>query len=235
MNIAMSADGKIAFDNGHFEAFGSQEDRERLLVLRSEADAVMCGAGTVNDYPVNLGPGPKRFRQRRLRLGLNEYNLRVIISGSASLNPQAEIFRHRFSPIVVCVTTQATRTRCAALERAGAQIEVCGENEVDFVKALQRLRQHWGVRTLLCEGGGTVNDGMFRADLVDELNLTLCPWIFGGRLAPTLSDGLGHKLLAEANTFKLKSRRRMGDELFLVYQRKSGLRPGVTNPSTSHR
>jgi len=60
---------------------------------------------------------------------------------------------------------------------------------------------------------------LFRADVIDELHLTLCPKIFGGRTAPTIAGGQGAMSLANATLMKLKSLRRIGDELFVVYQR----------------
>jgi riboflavin biosynthesis pyrimidine reductase len=56
---------------------------------------------------------------------------------------------------------------------------------------------------------------------VDELHLTICPKIFGGRTAPTIADGLGFRQLADAARFQLKSSRRIGDEMFLVFGRPS--------------
>jgi riboflavin biosynthesis pyrimidine reductase len=81
------------------------------------------------------------------------------------------------------------------------------------------LRAEWNVRRLLCEGGGELNDALFRAGLVDELHLTLCPMIFGGRSAPTIADGPGCARLADAFAMRLQSSRRVGEELFLVYVR----------------
>ena len=83
------------------------------------------------------------------------------------------------------------------------------------------LREKWNVRRLLCEGGGELNDALFRAGLVDELHLTICPKIFGGRTAPTIAEGDGVPKLANAAQLKLKSMKRVGDELFVVY---SGVR-----------
>ncbi len=74
------------------------------------------------------------------------------------------------------------------------------------------------MKRLLCEGGGEINAALFREDLVDELYLTLSPKIFGGRNAPTMADGLGMELLADATRLKLKSKRRIGDEMFLNYK-----------------
>ena len=54
------------------------------------------------------------------------------------------------------------------------------------------------MKRLLCEGGGELNDALFRAGLVDEIHLTICPKIFGGRTAPTIADGLGCPRLSGA-------------------------------------
>jgi riboflavin biosynthesis pyrimidine reductase len=70
---------------------------------------------------------------------------------------------------------------------------------------------------LLCEGGGELNGALFRAGLVDELHLTVCPKIFGGRAAPTIADASGVSRLVNATHLELKSMKRVGDELFLVY------------------
>jgi riboflavin-specific deaminase-like protein len=219
VNMAMSADGKIATANRAVSSFGSRRDHEHLLALRATADAVMAGARTVSAHPVDLGPGPARFRRRRVRNGLAEYNLRVIVSGRGRIPPGARVFQRRFSPVIVLVSSRASLAARRRLRAAGARVKVCGRHEVNLRAALRWLRERWGVKRLVCEGGGELNDAMFRADLVDEVHLTLCPLVFGGRDAPTIADGPGYARLADARRFRLKSARRVGDELFLVYQR----------------
>ena len=219
LNVAMTADGKLAPANRVFVPFGSKRDRELLLALRARADAVMSGARTVDLSPINLGPGPARFRRRRLRQGLAEYNLRVVVSGSGTLDPNAAIFSHRFSPIVILTTERISKKRLANLYAVADEVKICGKKEVDFVAACQWLRRKWGVKRLLCEGGGELNEGLLRAGLVDEIYVTLCPLIFGGRTAPTLADGQGVQKLSEALCLSVQSRKRVGDELFLMYRR----------------
>jgi riboflavin biosynthesis pyrimidine reductase len=73
---------------------------------------------------------------------------------------------------------------------------------------------------LLCEGGGELNAALFAAGLVDEVNLTFSPVIFGGRTAPTMADGPGVQRLAEAARLRLASMKRVGEDRFLIYQRK---------------
>ena len=218
VNFAITADGKIAPANRVFKPFSSKADQELLMELRTRADAVMAGARTVDRYPVNLGPGGKQRREKRKKLGLSEYNLRVVVSGAGTLDPHAEIFKHRFSPIVVLVSERISNRDLRNLQACADEVKVCGRDEVDFVKALEWLRAQWKVKRLLCEGGGALNEALFRAGVVDELYVTISPVIFGGKDAPTLADGKGILHLADATRLKLKSYRRLGDEVFLVFR-----------------
>ncbi len=218
VNMAITADGKIATANRAVSSFGSKRDKEHLFELRATADAVMCGAGTINSGPVNLGPGSPKFRRMRTRRGLAEYNVRIITSGSGSVDPKAEIFKHTFSPIFILTTGRASENKLELLRKLATEIKSFGANEIDFRKALQWLRAKWGIKRLLCEGGGELNDALFRAGLVNEVHLTICPKIFGGRRAPTIAEGEGFAKLAEAAQLKLKSMQRIGDELFVVYE-----------------
>ena len=218
MNMAMTADGKIAASNRTVSFFGSRRDHEHLLELRATADAVMAGARTVDSADINMGPGSEKFRRLRIRRGLAEYNLRVIVSRTGSVNPNAEVFRHKFSPLIILTTGRATESKLKKLRALADDVKICGAKEINFSQALTWLRKRWDVKRLLCEGGGELNDAMFRAGLVDEINLTICPKIFGGRKSPTIADGNGFPKLSLAAPLKIKSMKRVAEELFLVYE-----------------
>jgi riboflavin-specific deaminase-like protein len=222
LNLAMSADGKITTASRGGESFSSPRDREHMLELRATVDAVMSGATTINAAAVTLGPGPAKYRRLRLKRGLEEYNLRVIVSGSGRIAPEAEIFRHRFSPLVILTTNKAGPGRIAALRKVADEVIICGRTRIGFLRAMQKLCRDWGVRRLLCEGGGELDDALFREDLVDELHLTVCPLILGGRDAPTIADGEGAKDLAAATRLQVASAQRFGDEMFFVFRRAAG-------------
>src|SRR5579872_4414475 len=198
INVAASADGKLAPASRRYVPFSSARDQEHLLELRATADAVMSGARTVDLNPVKMGPGPAKYRRLRLKRGLAEYNLRIVVSGDGTVDPRAEIFKHRFSPIIILTTGRAPQKKLRQLEKLADAVEICGERDLDFALALRWLRQEWGVKRLLCEGGGEINAGLFEAGLVNEVHVTLCPVIFGGRTAPTLADGRGFVRLADA-------------------------------------
>ena len=217
VNMAMSADGKIASADRSLSTFGSRRDHEHLLDLRATADAVMCGARTADSAPVTLGPGAVKYQRRRVRAGLQQFNSRIIVSGSGSIDLKAKVFQRRFSPIIILASQKASQSRIAALKQAADAIGVFGEREVDLKQAMRWLRREWNIHRLLCEGGGELNMAMLRAGLVDELHLTICPILLGGRNAPTVADGAGFESLEQAAALQLKSRRRAGDELFLTY------------------
>ena len=218
INMAMSADGKIAPPHRRFVAFGSRRDHANLLALRGTTDAVMCGARTVDSAPVTLDAGGAAYERRRLRAGLARQNLRIVVSGSGSIDLRAAIFRHPGSPLIVLSSGQAPKSRLAKLKRLADCVKVCGKNRVALAQTLGWLRREWAVKRLLCEGGGELNFELLRLGLVDELHLTICPRIIGGRDAPTIADGDGFARLAKVANLAMTRQRRIGGELFTTWR-----------------
>jgi riboflavin biosynthesis pyrimidine reductase len=73
---------------------------------------------------------------------------------------------------------------------------------VNLTEVLATLREDYGVKRLVCEGGPTLIRSMLVAGLVDEIHATLCPMIFGGRKAPTLT-GIGGDFLPKSTPLRL--------------------------------
>jgi riboflavin-specific deaminase-like protein len=224
VNVATTVDGKLAPENRKFVPFGSKRDLDLLYELRARADAALMGARTVDSAPGHYGPGPAKYRRMRLKRGLPEYNLRVIVSGRGTLNPRSDIFRYRFSPIIVLTSGRASVRNLRRLRDVADDVEIFGDAELDFQAAFQWLQKKWSVKKTLCEGGGELNMTLIRQNLIDEIYLTLCPLIFGGRRAPTLADGPGVTSVDQAAQLRLKSMKRIGQELFMVYRFRKGMR-----------
>lgn len=218
MNMAMSADGKIAPAHRRFVAFGSRRDHANLLALRATADAVMCGARTVDSAPMTLDAGGAVYERRRQRAGLAKQNLRVVVSGSGSVDPQAVVFQRGESPVIVLASGRTPKSHLAKLKRLADCVKVFGKNSVALGQALGWLRRDWAVKRLLCEGGGELNFELLRLGLADELHLTICPKIIGGKDAPTIADGDGFPHLPKAANLMLTRQRRVGDELFTTWR-----------------
>jgi riboflavin biosynthesis pyrimidine reductase len=82
---------------------------------------------------------------------------------------------------------------------------------------LATLRGEYGVKRLVCEGGAQVLRSLLAADLVDELHTTLCPRVFGGVKAPTLT-GLAGAFLPRSISLRLTEREVVDGECFLRYR-----------------
>ena len=180
----------------------------------------MCGARTVEISNTILGNGGERFRKQRLKTGLAEFPIRIIVSGSGSINPDTDIFKKNLSPVIVLTTKRAPAIKLARLRKLGAEVKICGNTKINFLAALRWLRTTWDVKRLLCEGGGELNAGLFGEGLVDEIHLTICPKIFGGRNAPTLAEGIGFQRLTNSEKFQIQAIRRFQGELFTVFSRR---------------
>jgi riboflavin biosynthesis pyrimidine reductase len=102
---------------------------------------------------------------------------------------------------------------------------------------LKTLRDQYKVRTLACEGGPTLFRSLLEQCLIDQLNLTIAPYMFGGRNAPTLT-GLSKEFLPASVHCLLIDMRTIGDECFLTYRIKhtrQGRRQGRKQFSSAKR
>jgi riboflavin biosynthesis pyrimidine reductase len=92
-------------------------------------------------------------------------------------------------PIVVVLTEAVSDAHLAGLRAEGVSYIFGGAQTLDLALALETLNRELGIKRLLLEGGGVVNGSFFRAGLIDEISLVLCPAIDGNRGSPILFDG----------------------------------------------
>jgi riboflavin biosynthesis pyrimidine reductase len=92
---------------------------------------------------------------------------------------------------LICVVSErAPVDYLATLRNKNISYVVAGENSVDLAKSVQLLREHFGVETLLLEGGGHINGAFLQAGLVDEVSVVMAPGIDGRHDIAGLFDGL---------------------------------------------
>lgn len=217
--FASSVDGKISTVRRDPVSFPSRNDREHLFRLRDSVDAIVTAAATIRAEDPPLLPGPER-QARRLAAKLTKYPARVVVSRTLNFPLEGRSFSSREgSPRIALTSSKAPFAKREAFQNAGVTVQVHDGERVDLKKAVRDLHDQWGVRRILCEGGGVMAADLFAADLVDEFYLTLCPLIIGGANAPTPCDGEGHSIDL-APRLKLVTVDRWGDELCLHYRRK---------------
>lgn len=189
LNMVATLDGKAAL-GGRTAGIGSRADRELFHHLRTQADAVMAGAGTLRaERYGRLVREPAR-RDKRRREGLAPDPLACVVSASLAGLEDLPLLAAPEQPVVVLTggegeiaptPARVRYVRAAAREGSGGA--------VDLAAALRSLRVEHGVRSIVCEGGPTLNAELLRANLVDELFLSVAPKLVGGAQALTIVAG----------------------------------------------
>jgi riboflavin-specific deaminase-like protein len=214
--FAMTIDGKITTRAFSAIDFTSREDKLHLLRQRSLGDAVLIGRSTLSHDNVRLGLPDPQMRAEREARGQAPYPLRVIVTNAGRIDPHLKIFQSDISRIVIFSTTRMPRKYQAAL-RDKATLRLSETRAVDLKRMLQTLRDEYRVRRVACEGGAELFRSLLELRLVDQLNLTIAPYIFGGKDAPTLT-GTSTEFLPATVRCSLLSMRVVGDECFASYR-----------------
>jgi riboflavin biosynthesis pyrimidine reductase len=179
-NMVASVDGAMSLE-GRSGGLGSEVDRIVFRSLRSVADAVMAGAGTVRTErygPVLLDP--ERVAEREAR-GQAPTPTLVIVSNSGRLDDDLPLLDADLvgdGPLPIVLTCGAGEP---APRRLAGRVEVLvsGEQTVDLVNGLGLLAER-GIAAVVCEGGPTLNGALVANGLLDELCLTIAPLLTAG-------------------------------------------------------
>lgn len=220
-NMAMSADGKTAATRSLFSRFSSEADQSNLYKLRATVNGILCGASTIAKDNASLLPAKHNRRQNQQAKPF----YRIAVTGTGSLPLTSTLFKTTIPPILILTTNSAPRKTRERYRAIAAGIHITKGKQIHWRQALAWLHEKWRIRRLLLEGGGTLNQSLFRLDLVDETNLTICPFIIGGNQAPTIADGEAFPTLNNSTQWQWIKRRQRNGELYLTLIRQRNLPP----------
>jgi 2,5-diamino-6-(ribosylamino)-4(3H)-pyrimidinone 5'-phosphate reductase len=202
----MTLDGKIATKTGSSEISGP-EDLERVHHIRKEVDAIMVGINTL------LADDP-RLTVHKIPSHAADNPTRIVVDSSARTPIDARILNND-APTIIAVSKKAPLERIEKL-REKVEVLICGENRVDLVELMEKLKNK-GINSLMLEGGSTLNFSMLEKDLVDEVRVCIAPLIVGGENAKTLVDGEGIDFMMDAIKLKLNKSYPSGKDYILEY------------------
>lgn len=211
----MTADGKVTTKNFGPVDFTSREDKLHLFRQRALADAVLIGHTSLERDNVRLGL-PAELQELRVKQGQPRCPLRVIVSEKGRIDHRLKIFQSDVSPILIFSTRQMPLKNQEVLGTK-ARLHMTNAGHLDLAAMLEILRDQYKVRRLACEGGPTLFRSLLEKGLIDQLNLTIAPYMFGGAKAPTLT-GLSKEFLPASVHCSLTEMRRVGNECFLTYR-----------------
>lgn len=214
-NFAITADGRISTRNHTPANFSSKRDKRRLVEIRAKCDAVMASAKTISSDNMTMGLPAEELRAARVEKGMAPYPTRVLLTNSGRISPDLRLFTKTFSPIVIFSTEQMPAELRGPLAEK-ATLHLHPGKRVDLHEMLRTLRKEHGIKRLVCEGGAQIFRALIETGLIDELNLTITPRIFGGKGAPTLT-GLAGNYLPASTRLQLREFSPVEGECFLRY------------------
>ncbi|MGB9225205.1 pyrimidine reductase family protein [Mycobacterium sp.] len=192
-NFITSLDGGATAD-GTTSAMGGPGDKFIFNLLRELADVILIGAGTVRIENYSGAQVNVAKRQRRQARNQSEVPPLAIVTKSGALDRNLGVFtRTEVPPLVLTAAAAAAETqhRLAGL----AEVIACSGDDpgsVDEAVVLAQLAAR-GMTRILTEGGPMLHGSFIDRGLLDELCLTIAPFVVGG-LARRIATGPGQVL-----------------------------------------
>ena len=206
LSAATSIDGKIATITGDSN-LSSKEDRVRLHKLRSKVDAILVGKNTIlRDNPLLT-----------VRYTRGKNPIRIILDSKGTISEKSKILQTSNEiPTIIAVSKKISKSNFDKLRKFPVEVISVGKNSVNIKLLLKKLSDR-KIKTILVEGGGTVNWEFIKQNLFDELIITVSPFLIGGIDAISFLQGQGFKKISNSPNLHLKSIKRLKNHLVLNY------------------
>ncbi|EGG41754.1 deaminase-reductase domain-containing protein [Candidatus Nitrosarchaeum limnium SFB1] len=206
LSAAISIDGKIASRSGDSK-LSSQIDKVRLHKLRSKVDAILVGKNTVQrDDPLLT-----------VRYTKGKNPIRIILDSQGTIPINSKILQTCDKvPTIIAVSRKISNENLKKLNKFPVEIIMSGENLVN-IKSLMTSLSKRKIKTILVEGGGTVNWQFIQNKMFDEIFITISPFIIGGTDAVTFVQGKGFDKIIKSPKLRLNSIKKLENYLVLHY------------------
>jgi len=208
LSAAMTIDGKIASIKGDTE-ISDEKDWKEVHKLRTKVDAIMVGKNTI------LVDNPKLH----IKFYSHSGYYRIVVDSNLTIPKSSNIITYHpeIYPTIICTTEKVPIEKIREYKSKNINIVSSGKNKrVDINNLLPKLYEI-GIKSILLEGGGTLNWSFIKENLVDEIRLTIAPWIIGGRDAITLVEGDGFFNMKDAPRYRLSKVKKRKNYLKLKF------------------
>jgi 5-amino-6-(5-phosphoribosylamino)uracil reductase len=213
LSCGMSIDGYLDDATEERLLLSNDADFDRVDAERAGCDAILVGAGTIRQDNPRLLVRSAARRADRVARGEDPDPVKVTVTGSCHLDPEASFFTTGAADkLVYCATSTVDGARKLLGEHATV---IDGGDPVDVRLVAADLGER-GVRRLMVEGGGHMHTQFLAAGLADELQLVVAPFFVGDSRAPRfVNDGVFP--WGPANRARLAGVRQLGDVVLLRY------------------
>ena len=206
LSAAITLDGKIGQRNKKV-VLSSKSDKIRVHKLRSKFDAILVGKNTVEqDNPL--------LTVRHVK-GKNP--IRIILDSRGTIKNTSKIIKTAKNvPTIIVTSRLVSKRNFNRLKNLPLDIIVCGKNQIDIKKLVPLLCKK-GIKKILLEGGGTLNLSFLKNNLINEMIITVTPFILGSENSVNLFEGI-LKPTKILSSFKLKKVQKNTNEIILNYK-----------------
>ena len=207
LSAAITLDGKIGKKNKHI-VLSSKADKIRVHKLRSKSDAILVGKNTVEqDDPLLT-----------VRYAKGKNPIRIILDSHGTIKNNSRIIKTcKRVPTIIVTSKIISKPNLNRLRKLPIDVIVCGKNQVNITKLLSVLSKK-GIKTVLLEGGGTLNRSFLKKNAIDEMIIALTPYVLGSKNTVSLFEGLSFPSLKIKFPLKLKNVQKNGNEIILNYK-----------------
>jgi riboflavin biosynthesis pyrimidine reductase len=176
-NMVITPDGAGAF-HGRTKAITDPADQVLLRYLRSQSDAVLVGSATVQAERYGSVTLSEEVKVEREGQGYSLTPPLVVVTARATLSPTLRVFDPE-GPRTIVATLAKSAEQATDL-REVADLIVVGEDEIDPVRIVAELAER-GMHRILCEGGPFLLSQLVEYDLIDDMCLTVSPYLAGSQ------------------------------------------------------
>ncbi len=207
LSAAITLDGKIGQKNKHI-VLSSKADKIRVHKLRSKSDAILVGKNTVQqDNPLLT-----------VRYTKGKNPIRIILDSHGTIKNNSRIIKTcKHVPTIIVVSEIISKSNLNRLKKLSLEVIVCGKSQVNITKLLSILSKK-GIKTVLLEGGGTLNHSFLKKHLIDKMIIALTPYVLGSENTINLFEGMSFPELKIKFPLKLKNIQKNGNEIILHYE-----------------
>ncbi len=207
---------------GHYEATNAQLDTQAWL----------CGRVTMEENftqfrPPEIDPDAPIYPREDHVADPEATTFMVSVDPSGKVGWTSGTVNYLDRPqahVVEVLTGRASDGYASYLRQHGVSYIFAGDDELDCVLAVQKLKSLFGVQRLALSGGGIVNGSFLNAGLVDELSIVIAPIVDDATNTNTIferSPALPSQLPVE---FSLDSVEQLDDGHLWLRYRSSGSR-----------
>jgi len=204
INCAITADGKMAKPSGEQLKISSEEDMQRVYLLRNDSDAVLVGINTV------LLDDPKLTVKEKY-VKNPSHPIRIVLDSNGK------------TPIDSLVVNKTAKTFIFTAKKINkkysdnVELILCDTDKEGLIdlKEMLNILSKKGIKKLMVEGGSRVIHSFLKHGLVDDFYVYIGPMFVGGDRGPSLA---GKEIYGNIIKLEIVNEEKIGEGLLVHYR-----------------